>query len=64
MIFHPSPIVLVYHMHFSEITGLIELKFHMEYNTIQKEKSKKYDIYLRLRDENGHNAHICETKYA
>ena len=32
--FHPRPLILDCHLHFSEITGLFELKFHMEYNTI------------------------------
>ena len=33
--FHPRPLILDNHICFSEITGLFELKFHMEYKTIQ-----------------------------
>ena len=33
--FHPRPLIFGCHIGFSEITGLFELKFHMESNTIQ-----------------------------
>ena len=37
--FHPKPLILDCHIRVSEITGMFELKFHMEYNTIQQKKN-------------------------
>ena len=57
--FHPRPLILDYHIRFSEITVLFELKFHMEYTAIQwRKKQYKCDIYFKSLDKNGHNAHI------
>ena len=38
----------------SEIIGLFELEFHMEYSVI---KQYKYDICFRSLGQNGHHAH-------
>ena len=43
---------------FSEITGLFEFKFYMEYSV---NKHYRYDI-LRSLDQNDHHAHIWQNK--
>ena len=59
MTFHPRPLIKDSNKRFSEITGLFELKIHIEYTVLlSREKQYKYDIYFRLLDENGHHAHI------
>ena len=40
--FHPRPLILDCPIRLSEITGLFELKFHMEYSVEQKQY--EYDI--------------------
>ena len=62
--FHPRPLILDCHIRFSEITGLFELKFHMENNTslFSRKKQYKYYIYFRSLDENGHHPHLWQNK--